>query len=63
MEIIVRPIVVESDTGATREFWDWSVEAPNGKALSGIETNYWIARFFVMVACFRFMYTIPQSED
>lgn len=63
MEIIIRPIVVESDTGATREFWDWSVESTYGKSLSGIETNYWIARFFTLVACFRFMYTIPAPND
>ena len=62
MEIVVRPIVVESDTGAQREFWDWSVETSYGKMLSGIETNYLIARFFAMIACFRFMYTIRPSD-
>lgn len=61
MEIVLRPVMVESDSGAARELWDWSVETSDGKVLSGIESTYMSARIFTIVACFRFMFTIPQN--
>lgn len=60
MDITLRPFVVESDYGAA-EFWDWSVKTKSGLVLAGIESSASAARFYIMVAVFRFMFTrIPE---
>lgn len=57
MEIELMPITVESDSGAVKVLWEWSVTTKNGRSLAGLESGFNTARFYIMVACFRFLFT------
>lgn len=57
MVITLAPVSVESYNGGTRILWDWSVETNDGKNLSGMEPGVTAAKFYILVACFRFLFT------
>lgn len=57
MEINYYAITIESDSGVERVVWEWSVTSDEGKSLSGIEISEFLAKFFITIACIRFLFT------
>lgn len=57
METSLKQFEVESETGEIRSLWDWSVSTSDGRFLSGIETSLFAAKFYILIATFRFTFT------
>lgn len=56
MIVELKPVEIESSVGGIRSLWDWSVTCQN-KTLSGMENSEFVAKFYIMIACIRFLYT------
>ena len=61
MDIKYYPVTVESYTGGERVLWDWSVTTDDGKVLTGMEPSEFAAKFYVIVAVIRFMFSKPAK--